>query len=138
VLTKHQIAAEVVEILEEDADFGLSKRAVAEILDALAILGLDELAEGEDFQIPGLVKISWAYTKPQKKGERYKKGDTYTGFGGIENVAEEDSKERKAAVRLVAKPIRDAKALAPSTRDRAAQRKFLSTKAGKAIAARKG
>jgi nucleoid DNA-binding protein len=138
VLTKHQIAAEVVDILEDSGYENTAKSAVTAVLDALADLGVDELSEGEDFQIPGLVKLSWAYTKPQKKGERYKKGETYTGFGGVEQVAEEDSKERKAAVRLVAKPIRDAKALAPSSRDRAAQRKFLTTKAGKSIAARKG
>jgi len=37
---------------------GLSKGQVSEVLDALAAVGIDALKAGDEFTIPGLVKIS--------------------------------------------------------------------------------
>jgi hypothetical protein len=68
----------------------------------------------EDFVLPDVVKVGWGYISPRKKGEMYKKGETYVGFGGVEQVAEADSKPRKAKVKLEAKPAAPLNAMAPS------------------------
>lgn len=121
----------------EDMDLG-RKRQIANILDGLAQIAQEELAAGEDFSVPGIAVIRWNYTAPRAKGALYRKGDSYTGFGGVEvESAEEDSKERKEKVALKAQPGPVLKRLAPKGNDRSDQRRFLSTRAGKAIKARK-
>lgn len=131
-LSKHQIAAEL-------ADRGLGgKNQIANILSGLAELAQEEIASGEGFTVPDIAKIDFAYTTPRTKGEMYKKGETYTGFGGVEVVAEADSKERKASVKLKATPSAAIKRLAPSAKDRKAQTRFLSTRTGKRVKERKG
>ena len=132
MLTKMQIAAAL-----EDMDLG-KRRQIANILDGLALLAQEELAAGDDFSVPGIARINWTYTKPQVKGERFKEGETYVGFGGAEITAEADSPERKAKVVLKAQPAPAIKKLAPKPSDKAAQRNFLSKKVGKYIAGRKG
>lgn len=132
MLSKSQIAAEL-----EAQGLG-RKRQIMNIIDGIADLAVEEVANGEGFSIPGLVKIDWTYTKPRAKGEMYRKGETYVGFGGEEQVAEADSKERKAKVTLKASPGAALKRLAPKGNDRAGQSKFLRSKAGKAVVSRKG
>lgn len=121
----------------EAKDLG-KRRQIANILDGLAQLAQEELAAGEDFSVPGVAVIRWNYTAPRAKGALYKKGDAYTGFGGVEvESAEEDSKERKEKVALKAQPGPILKRLAPKGNDRADQRRFLGTRAGKNIKSRK-
>lgn len=131
-LTKMQIAQEL-----EDRGLG-RKRQIANILDGLAELAQGEIAEGYDFTVPGIARITWRYTKPQAKGARWKKGEERTKFGGVVEVAESDSPEVKARVELKAALMPKLKGLAPKKSDKAAQRNFLSKKVGKNIADRKG
>lgn len=131
-LTKSDL---VVEILEYFEDGEVPKRVVSDVLDVLAEIGQEELAEGEAFIVPGLVKIDWAYAAPRVKGQMYKKGETYIGFGGVEQTAEADSKPRKASFKIKATPAAPIKRLAPKTD---AMTKFGQTRLGKAVAARKG
>jgi nucleoid DNA-binding protein len=126
------------ELIDVIVDSGAGdRRHVRNMLDALADIGLEEIADGEDFVIPGLAKIFYTYRKPQRKGERWKKGETVTGFGGIESVKDTDSPPVKAGIRLKAIPTGPMARLKPKTKveDQAA---FLKTSAGKAVAKRKG
>jgi hypothetical protein len=93
MLSKNQIAAEL-----EERGLG-RRRQIANILDGLASLAAEEIASGQDFTVPGIVKVGWAYTSPLAKGEKHRKGETYVGFGGQEITAEADSKPRKASSR---------------------------------------
>jgi len=130
VLTKNQVVGEITAIS------GIPTNTVKNVLDALADLAYEELEAGEDFSVPGVVKFSWRYTRAQKKGEKYRKGDTYTGFGGVENVAEADSKARAAAVKLAVLPLGEInKTLKPR---KATMGDFMKSKIGKAVAKRKG
>jgi nucleoid DNA-binding protein len=114
------------------------KRHITNMLKHLADIAQEEISKGEDFTVPGIAKITWRFTKPRPKGDRWKKGDTVTGFGGVESVKDADSPEIKASVKLRGEPMAILKRSAPKSSDKAAQRKFLSSRAGKAIAARKG
>jgi nucleoid DNA-binding protein len=131
MLTKSQLVAEISEMGAG------GRQQVNNVLAALAEIGLDEIEMGEDFIIPGLAKISWTYRTPKKKGERWKKGETITGFGGVERVADSDSPVVKAGVRLKAAPTGPVAKLKPKA-NAEAQAAFLRSKAGKAIAKRKG
>lgn len=115
MLSKSQLVDEIRE--RQETEF--SRGEVRDILDAIAAIAADEIASGEDFQIPGVCKVYHRYTKPRKKGE------TYIGFGGEETKAE---KARPAKLTLKANPLKAMKDVAPS----------LTTKGGKAVAARKG
>jgi hypothetical protein len=123
------------EIAEELAGRGLGgKRQISNILDGLADLAAEETALGEDFVIPGIVKIGWAYRPPKGKGERWKKGDEVQGFGGITNVKDTDSPAQKATVKLrptLMGKVRGNKVSPKSTGT------FLRSKAGKNVVARK-
>jgi nucleoid DNA-binding protein len=132
MLTKHQIAGVLA-----DQGYG-GKTQIANILDGLSDLCLDEIEAGEDFSVPGIVKIAYKYRKPQAKGERWAAGDEVAGFGGVVSVKETASPEVKARIALGATPNAKVKALVPKPNDKAAQRAFLSKKVGKAIATRKG
>lgn len=90
MLSKSQIAEAVSEKLT-----GFTKREVGDVLNALADVASEEIALGEDFQVPGVAKIAFRYTKPRKKG------DKYTGFGGQEMIADAN---RPAKVRMAATP----------------------------------
>lgn len=131
MLSKSQIAAEL-----EERGVG-RKNQLNAVLTALADIAQEEIEAGEGFTLPGVVKVDFAYTSPRTKGSEYKKGDIYVGFGGEEKVAEADSKERKASVRLVAKPAAPLKRIVPKANDRKGQTRFLSTRAGKNVVARK-
>jgi nucleoid DNA-binding protein len=98
VLTKSEIAQEVEEIT------GIKPNLVKNVIDAIAEIADDQLDAGYGFTLPGVATIKWAYTAARKKGEMYKKGETYTGFGGVEQVAEADSKARKQSIKLRAAP----------------------------------
>lgn len=108
------------------------------VLDALAALAQKELEAGDDFTVPGVAKVAFKYRKPLKKGEKRKKGEQYVGFGGIEQVAEEDSKPVTEQVKLIAAPAPLLKRSMPGPSKPAEQSAFFKTKTGKAVRARKG
>jgi nucleoid DNA-binding protein len=130
-LTKSQLIDELVE--EGVGD----RKHVNNMLNALSDIAADELEAGEDFTVPGVCKLFYTYRKPQKKGERWKKGETVTGFGGIEAVKEEDSPPVKAAIKLKANPTGAVARIRPGSKPEA-QAAFLKSKAGKAVIKRKG
>lgn len=119
------------------AQTGIGKGLVKHVLDDLAALAEAEVAKGEDFTVPGIARISWAYRKPQKKGERWKKGETVQGFGGVESVKDSDSPPVKAKARLTARPTGIVGQNKPKSSPEE-QAAFLKTSAGKAVAKRKG
>jgi len=126
-----------MQIAEELAEQGLGgKRMIANVLDGLAALAADEISLGEDFIVPGIAKIAYTYTPARKKGESYRKGESYVGFGGVEQVAEADSKPRKEKIRLSARPTGAVGRLKPGTKPEA-QSAFMKTKAAKNVKARK-
>jgi nucleoid DNA-binding protein len=127
-LSKSDIAQEL-----SAAGFG-NKTQISRMLDGLAELAVDELSNGEDFLIPGIVKISWAYQPPKKKGERWKKGEEVNSFGNIV-VKETDSPPIKAAVALKAS-LRGQVGKLRVKKEEASD--FLKTSAGKNVKARKG
>lgn len=127
-MTKTDIAAEL-------ASRGLGGRVqISRILDGLADLAAEETGSGEDFVVPGICKVSWAYRAPKGKGERWKKGDEVQGFGGIVNVKDTDSPAQKATVKLRAAPFGKVGRNRVKTENRAA---FLKSKAGKTVVKRK-
>jgi nucleoid DNA-binding protein len=130
-MTKGEIAAELA-----DRGHG-GKVQIRRMLDGLAELAEEKLSEGSDFLVPGIVKISYKYRKPQKKGERWKKGETVIGFGGVESVKEEDSPPVKAQIKLMPSLTGIVYRLKPSTKSEA-QAAFIKSKAGKNIIKRKG
>src|SRR5215831_14571264 len=130
MLTKNQIAADIAN------DTGLGANSIKHVLDSLAELAAQEIEEGEDFVVPGVVKIMYTYRAPQKKGARWKKGEERTGFGGVTSTAEEDSPPVTEQVRLKALPTGAVGKLRPGTKPEV-QRAFLKTKAGKAVRTRK-
>jgi len=93
MLTKGQI----IDRLAGDGAGG--RNQVKHVLDDLAALAAEELAKGENFTVPGIAKLQWRYIAPRKKGESYKKGDTYNSFG-TEKTAEQDSPARKQSIKL--------------------------------------
>lgn len=129
-LSKSQIADELAA-----QDLG-GKRQIINILNGLTDLAVQEIEAGEDFVVPGIAKISYAYRAKRPKGDKYKKGDTYVGFGGIETVAEADSKPVTEQVRLKATPTGAVAKMKPGSRPEA-QKDFLKTTTGKAVRRRK-
>lgn len=115
MLTKNELAQRI-------AETGAGGRTqVKNVLDALAEVVAEEVEAGNGITVPGVVAIKYRYTAPRKKGEMYRKGDTYTGFGGVEQVAEADSKARKQSIKLNAAPATPLKKLGkdPSVQKRA-------------------
>lgn len=112
------------------------RKHVTNMLNALTDLAHEEIALGEDFTVPGIAKISYTYRKPQKKGERWSKGDEVTGFGGIISVKDADSPPVKAQIKLKASPTGAVARLKPGSRPEA-QSEFLKSKTGKAVVRRK-
>lgn len=130
MLTKGQLAEAIA------ATGAGSKRQVLHMLDSLAEVAWDEVNAGEDFTVPGVARISYTYRAPVKKGDKYKKGETYVGFGGVETVAEADSKPVTEMVKLRAAPTGSVAKLKPKTAPEA-QREFMKGKVGKAVRKRK-
>jgi hypothetical protein len=127
-LSKTEIAAEL-------SDRGLGgKRQIANILDGLADLAAEETGGGEDFVVPGICKIGWAYRAPKAKGERWKKGDEVVGFGGIASVKDTDSPAQKAAVKLRPTLMGKVGKNRVGTKEQSA---FLKSKSGKNVVSRK-
>lgn len=109
------------ELINEMSDeLGYGKGDIRSMLELLAEIAVDEIAEGNDFVVPGVVRMTYRYTKPRKKG------DKYTGFGGEELVAEAN---RPARVKLSVLAVKDIKQVAATD---------VKSKAGKAVAAAKG
>jgi hypothetical protein len=124
------------EIAQCLADMGLGQRVqISRILDGLAELAEEEVSEGNDFVVPNIVKVKWAYRKPKAKGDRWKAGDEVTGFGGITSVKEKDSPVVRPAVSLKAAPFGKVGKLRVSKAEMSA---FLRSKSGKAVAGRLG
>jgi nucleoid DNA-binding protein len=121
---------ELVKEIAEEVD--LPTRVVKEIFDYLAEIAKDEISSGEDFTMPGICKIKYRYTPPQKKGERYKTGETYTGFGGVEQVAEQDSPVKKERILLVPALSTELNRIKPK-RTPESQSAFLKSATGKAV-----
>lgn len=132
MLSKNELAQAVEELT------GVKPKLSKNVMDALAQIAEEEISDGYDFSMPGICRISWRYTAPRTKGQMYKKGETYTGFGGVEQTAAADSKARKAAVRLVAAPAPVIKRVVPKKLDASAQAAFIKSKAGKNIVSQKG
>ena len=131
MLTKSELCAELSEM-------GLGgKTQIRNILDGLAEIAEDEIANGEDFTVPGICRLAWTYRKPQAKGARWKKGEEVVGFGGVATVKDSDSPAVKAQARLKAYPTGATARGKPSTKPEA-QAAFLKSKAGKNVASRKG
>lgn len=110
---------------------------VRNMLRALADVAGSAIAAGEDFTVPGIVKLQFNYTAPQAKGARWKKGEEVAGFGGIVSLKEEDSPAKKAKVVLKAFPIGTVRAGKPGSKPEA-QAAFMKSRAGKSILKRKG
>lgn len=127
-LSKSQIATELAA-----RSLG-GKQQITNILNGLADLAAEEIADGEDFIVPGIASLKWAHTSALTKGQKYKKGDEYVGFGGITQTAEADSKPRKAAVKLRAAAAPAIKRLGPTKATAAA---FMKSKTAKAVVRRK-
>lgn len=131
MLSKNDIARRI------GAATGVKPQLVKNVLDALTEVAAQEIEAGQDFTVPGIARISYTYRKPQKKGARWKKGETVTGFGGIEAVKEEDSPPVKAAVKLKASPTGLIARLKPGSKPED-QSAFLKSKAGRTVVGRKG
>jgi len=127
-LTKHELALEVQEIT------GIKPNLVKNVFDAMAQVAAEEIEAGEDFTVPGIVRITWRYRPPQTKGARWKKGDTVTGFAGIESVKDADSPPVKPAVTLKAGLTGQVGKLRPRVSDMTT---FIRTKTAKAVLKRK-
>lgn len=85
------------QIVERLVEKGVGqKQQIKHVLDGLAEVAAEEIALGEDFQVPGVARIAFRYTKPRRKGEEY------VGFGG--EVMKADV-ARPAKVRMVATPV---------------------------------
>lgn len=130
MLTKNQIAADIQD------DTGIKASEVKTVLDSLAELAATEIEAGEDFTIPGTVRIAYVYRAPKKKGERWKKGETITGIGGVERVAEEDSPPVAEGIRIKANPTGALSKLKPGAKPED-QKAFFKSTAGKNVRSRK-
>jgi hypothetical protein len=128
-LTKHETAVEIGEIC------GLGTTTIKNVLDALAQVAAEELAAGEDFTVPGIVKVRWTYRSALAKGERWKKGAEVVGFGGIASVKDSDSPARKASIGMRASLVGTVNKLKPK---KAEMSTFMKTKTAKAVATRVG
>jgi hypothetical protein len=128
VADKHGISQQTVD--------RLSRNVVKIVLDELTRTAVEELSAGEDFTVPGIVKVQWYYRPPQKRGERWKKGEERTGFGGVTSVAEEDSPPVARRIILKASPTAGVYKIKPKTSPES-QKAFFATKAAKAIIRRK-
>lgn len=113
------------------------RKHVKNMLDHLTAVALEELEAGNDFVVPGLVKLEYTYRKPQKKGERWRKGEEKTGFGGVVETAEADSPPVTKLIKLRAVVTGKAYKLRPGTKPEA-QKEFFATKTAKAVVRRKG
>jgi hypothetical protein len=109
---------------------------VRDVLRSLADAAADAVEYGDDFTVPGIVKLQYAYRPAQKKGARWAKGDTVTGFGGIESVKDEASPPVTAQIKLRANLTGDVRRLKPSAKPDE-QTAFIKSKAGKNVVSRK-
>lgn len=108
---------------------------VRNMLRHLADAASDAASTGEDFTVPGIVKIKFAYKAPQKKGERWTKGMEVAGFGGLVSIKDDDSPATKARVTLKPSLTGDVYRSKPGSKPEA-QALYLKTKVGKAVVKR--
>jgi nucleoid DNA-binding protein len=132
MLTKNEIAAQIEEMT------GVKPVLTKRILDALATVASEHVASGEDLTVPGIVSFKYDYRAPQKKGSRWKKGDTrINNITKEESIAEADSPPVTPRIRLKANPVGLMGKVKPSTKPDS-QREFMKTKPAKAVVRRKG
>jgi nucleoid DNA-binding protein len=130
MMSKNELAQQI------EFKCGVKPRLAKTVLDALAEIAAEEIEKGNDFTVPGIAKLSFRYSPASKKGERWKKGEERTKFGGEVEIAEADSPATKAKIALKAAPTGKVAKLKPGTKPEA-QAVFLKSKAGRAVAARK-
>lgn len=112
-------------------------RHVRNMLVALADAAADAVAAGEDFTVPGIVKLQFDYAAPKAKGSRWKKGEEVAGFGGVVSVKDTDSPAVKEKFRLKPLLTGDVRRFKPGTKPEA-QSAFAKSRAGKNVKKRKG
>lgn len=133
-LNKTQLAEK---ILDRPGSEGLSRKDVMDVLDGLRDIAAAEVEAGNDFTVPGVVSIKFAYTRASKKGEKFRKGDVrVNSFTGEETVAEADSPATKARIRLKAAPVGAVGKLKPGSKPEA-QAEYLKSRTGRAVVRRK-
>lgn len=111
--------SELVQALSENLE-GFTKSDIRVVLDEIASIAQEEIAAGYDFEIPNVCRITYAYTTPRKKGEEY--------INPITKETLKAEKARPAKIRLRASIAKRVKDKMPT----------ISSKAGKAVVARKG
>jgi nucleoid DNA-binding protein len=98
---------------------GVGRREVVDVLDGLAKITGEELDAGRSIRIPGIVNLRWSVSPAKKKGERWKRGDTYdnrlTGEEGL--VREADSPAVPLGIRLAISPLAKVNELRPKKGD---------------------
>lgn len=125
------------QLVDELVDRGVGDRKhVSNMLNALTEVAVEQLSLGEDFTVPGVVKIQWHYRPPLKKGERWKKGDEVTGFGGVTSVKDADSPPVARRITLKASATAGVYRLRPKGSVES-QKEFFTTRTAKAIVKRK-
>jgi nucleoid DNA-binding protein len=130
-LTKYQLA----QIITDET--GIKKNLVVRVLNEVAVIAAEELEDGEDFRVPGVISIAWRYTPPKKKGERWKKGDERTNrFTGEVTLAESDSPPVKARISVSKTLLKNVKAATP-LRGADNQAEFAKTQTAKLVRKRK-
>lgn len=110
--------SELVQAICEELE-GFSRTEIRDVLDTIAELAKEEIAAGNDFEIPNVCRITYGYTTPRKKGEKYMNPITKE-----ELTAE---KARPAKIRLKATVASRVKGVMPK----------ITSKAGKAVVERK-
>lgn len=110
---------ELVEAIQEECDSEFSKAEVREIIAAIVCVAQEEIAAGEDFKIDGLCRVTYRYTTPRKKGEKY--------VNPITKETLTAEKARPAAIAIRAAPASPLKKLVPK----------INSKGGKAVVTRK-
>lgn len=133
-LTASALAEEIRAALEKDGTT-IPLRTIKEILSGLAQVAEEQVKAGEDVTIPGIAKLVYTYRPANKKGDRWKAGDTVAGPLG-ESVKDTDSPARKARIVLVAKTAGAISKVKPGSKPEV-QAAFLKSKAGKHVISRK-
>lgn len=124
-------------ILDRPGLDGFTRRDILDVLDGLKEVATAEVEAGNDFRVPGVVDLKFRYTPAQKKGDKFRKGDTVlNSFTGEEEVKEADSPAKKARIRLVGQPVGDVGKLKPGSKPEA-QSEYLKSKTGRAVVRRK-
>jgi nucleoid DNA-binding protein len=116
MLSKNEIAEAV------SAKCGVGKNLVKSVMDAMSDVATEQITRGEDFSVPGIARVSYAFSKPYRKGEKY-----------IDPFTKEEltrTKNQAAKIRIRATPAPAIKRLVKGS--------SANSKTFKAVASRKG